>query len=57
MLVDEYEVEAWYLLPIKEYEQNPSSREGMTPEQISQSRYDACAFIARIGQHLRLYQI
>lgn len=55
MLVEEYEVEAWYLLPVRDYEQGPSTlKDGMPVDQISQARHSACSFISRIGQHLRL---
>jgi hypothetical protein len=58
MLVEEYGVEAWYLLPIRDYEQGPSAlQDGMSLEQIFQARHSACTFIARIGQHLRLYYL
>lgn len=56
MLVEEYGVEAWYLRPVRDYEQGPSdSQDGMRPDEIFQARHAACSFIARIGQHLRLY--
>lgn len=55
MLADEYDVEAWYLLPMKDYEQNPSIADEMTLEQIFKARHESCKFIQRISEYLRLY--
>ncbi len=54
MLVNEYDVEAWYLIPIKEYEQNPSGADKLRLPEVFQHRYDACTFIIKIGEYLRL---
>lgn len=51
-------VEAWYLLPVKEYEQNPSVlADHMPMAKVLQLRRQGSRFIQDIGHHLRLYPL
>ena len=54
-MLSQYDVEAWYLRPEGDYEHNPSVLEGMPVDEVHRARHEACRFIQRIGEHLRLY--
>lgn len=56
MLAEEYDVPAWYLLPLGQYEQGPTrAGDGWPLDKIQKARHEACTFISRLGQHLKLY--